>query len=433
MKPIFLHSLFRAGSTYLWNKFRCHGSCYCYYEPLNSSVADSLESLKPHCSREVALDMRHPEVSLSYFDEYPRNDAGLVPFYQKEFAYGRQPGNQQESDDLKKYLDSLIANAEHSGRRPLLEFCRTAYLQDWLRQHYQTENIFILRDARAQWESYCSFDSGFFTGNHLLMLASNKNSPLLQPLQDVIYLPQYSSSTVITEIEFYHYAVEPLLGLERTYFLFYYLWLITFLESWEYCRLVIDINGLSCSPEIRRNCERGLAEMGIKLDFSDCRIAEYKETHLTQQQMQRIEGDVEHLISVSFPVKIALANTAIQGARKTFLPAHFEIVERLHSLSEKSLLNSQLSQSQVASSLLPPQNFFSRDEFDSSALETLFQYVQENNDLHHKLNEPLARTIGRHFRHSLRKTLRLKQKQVACLQTKSNAERRTADSIVASE
>ena len=408
--------MFRAGSTYCWNKFRCDDSYYCYYEPLNSSVSDSLHELKPHVSRAVAQHMRHPEVSQRYFNEYPRNAEGYVPFYKKEFVYGCQPRDGQASDELQIYLDSLIDHANRLGRRPVLEFCRTAYLQDWLSQNYAADNIFILRSARDQWESYLSFSSGFFTGHHLLMLAKNKDSSLLQPLQDAIYLPDYSSDAVIKEIEFYHCTMLPLLGLERAYFLFYYLWLLTFLEGLHYCRLVFDINGLSYSNEIRRNCERRLLEMNIDLDFSDCRIAQYQETHLTSEQMQRIEGDAERLVSASFPTKIAAAKAALDHAKDVLLPEYLETVERLHSLSHQAL-SGGASQNEKTSSLVPPQYFLSREEVQSGALETLFQRVVELNELREKyewcLREPWAKITGRRLRHAVRNRLKIKNSSIS--------------------
>ncbi|MEA3115191.1 MAG: hypothetical protein QOG58_4990, partial [Caballeronia sp.] len=38
--PLFLHSLFRSGSTYLFEKFRRTDRFYCYQEPCNEALID---------------------------------------------------------------------------------------------------------------------------------------------------------------------------------------------------------------------------------------------------------------------------------------------------------------------------------------------------------------------------------------------------------
>ena len=396
MKPIFLHSQFRAGSTYFWNKFRLTGRYHCYYEPFNEVLEGSLHSLDPHCGKGFAQHMRHPEVSVDYFDEYARDENGLVPLYNKEFAYGRQPDNKQADDELRAYLDSLLAHAECSGRRPVFGFCRSRYLQDWMKQHYDSDNFFLLREARSQWESYLSFENNYFPANNLLMVAKNKACSTLQPLQDIIYLPEYSNGSVLTEVEFYRRTVEPLLGLEREYFVFYYLWLTSFLEGLQHCRLIFDVDALSRSAELRRNCETRLSEMGIDLDFSDCRSPQYSETHLTSEQMQEIESDVELLVSASFPEKIAAIAEAANAAQNILLPSHLQLLQQLQSLSDSTRAQSQAE----TLCALPQKDFFSRDEFRTGALESLFQYSQEAATLRHQnrqysqwVAEPLTKKL----------------------------------------
>lgn len=396
MKPIFLHSQFRAGSTYFWNKFRLTGQYYCYYEPFNEILNGSLHCLSPHSGKVFAQNMRHPEVAVDYFDEYPRAENGTVPLYKKEFAYGRLPDNEGADDELKAYLDCLLDHAGRSGRRPFFGFCRSSYLQDWMKQHYDSDNFFLLRQPRNQWESYLSFENNYFPATNLLMVAKNKTCSILQPLQNVVYLPEYSNGSVATEVKFYRHTIKPLLGLEREYFVFYYLWLTSFLEGLQHCRLIFDVDALSLSHELRRNCETRLSDMGIDLDFSDCRSPQYTQTLLASEQMQEIENDVELLVSASFPDKIAAIADAAKAAQNILLPSHLQLLERLQFLSDNTSTQSQ----EETLRALPQKDFFSREEFRAGVLESLFQYSQEaatlrqqNRQYSQWIAEPLTKKV----------------------------------------
>jgi hypothetical protein len=84
--PIFIHSLFRTGSTYIWNKFRQNPKYVCYYEPFHHVLADVT---KAGIGSTLTTDfdaVGHPRLDRYYLSEYERllqeNTPG-VPYFKK--------------------------------------------------------------------------------------------------------------------------------------------------------------------------------------------------------------------------------------------------------------------------------------------------------------------------------------------------------------
>ncbi len=71
--PIFIHSLFRTGSTYLFHVFRrCVGHYWCYQEPLHEVIryaATAPEHLL-QLNAESGSRLRHPVLERPYFWEF---------------------------------------------------------------------------------------------------------------------------------------------------------------------------------------------------------------------------------------------------------------------------------------------------------------------------------------------------------------------------
>ena len=71
--PIFIHSLFRSGSTYLFNVFRRTGNYWCYQEPENEWLLE-LDN-KPEALLAVTTNnggnIHHPDIGKPYFWQFP--------------------------------------------------------------------------------------------------------------------------------------------------------------------------------------------------------------------------------------------------------------------------------------------------------------------------------------------------------------------------
>ena len=71
-RPVFIHSQFRTGSTWLWNKFRQDARNCCYYEPFHQDLV-KLEPRRPYLwshDQETTRALRHPDLDKNYLAEY---------------------------------------------------------------------------------------------------------------------------------------------------------------------------------------------------------------------------------------------------------------------------------------------------------------------------------------------------------------------------
>ena len=141
--PIFVHSLFRSGSTYVFGAFRRSPAGYwCYQEPLNEHVrhvADSPERLLEIDARDGSL-LRHPPLDKPYFWEFYKIRKAIAPLFRKEFSYytffigtGHPSFGQ-----LRSYLQALIDNAKG---RPFFQCCRTTGRLAGLREAFGGTHI----------------------------------------------------------------------------------------------------------------------------------------------------------------------------------------------------------------------------------------------------------------------------------------------------
>ena len=68
MAPVFIHSLFRTGSTYIWLKFRNNEQYYCYYEPFHEVLSILTRDVSNLLNEDLARDvLGHPAIKKRYF------------------------------------------------------------------------------------------------------------------------------------------------------------------------------------------------------------------------------------------------------------------------------------------------------------------------------------------------------------------------------
>ena len=152
-RPVFLHSGYRSGSTWFWDRFRrCQGA-YGFCEPLNVKLA----ALTPDhiaLDRPDAWPSGHPSTIRPYTEEYAPllAPAGGVLLYQPRF--GVETYFQSEPDPaLSRYLDMLLRHAQRQGNLPVLGFCCSLGRVGWFRRHADAWNIVTWRNPRDQWVS----------------------------------------------------------------------------------------------------------------------------------------------------------------------------------------------------------------------------------------------------------------------------------------
>lgn len=267
-ESIFIHSLFRSGSTYIFNVFRRSDRNYCcYYEPLNewmtfaSSDPEKLLQLK----EPEYLQWRHPKLQSPYFYESYLLSKDIGPLFRKEFSYD-QFFSREENDinDLKAYFSTLINGAQGTA---VFECCRSVGRVAQIRQAIGGKHIFLWRNPWDQWWSYKQLD---FDQNNLFIINSAYLPPFLEAIKKELEVLEFHDTDIWKEHYFYN---QPWLDAAGSYKLFYALWCYVMLEAKSHCDTAINIEGLSVSDAYRSEVIEELASLGVDgLSFSDCRI-----------------------------------------------------------------------------------------------------------------------------------------------------------------
>ena len=270
LSPIFIHSLFRSGSTYIFNAFRRADAGYwCYQEPMNEyliNVNGDAEKLLENTEGTV-IALRHPHLNRPYYWEYFHIKDGLKGLFHKSFSYDLFFVDPDEgfTDDQAKYFDALISYAKG---RPVLQFCRSAGRIAVLKKTFGGLHIHLWRDPRKQWWSFKV--NSYFDAVVQRIYNADKLPPVLDQIRKRCEIIISHHDDTQKEIED---AQKHPFDSKKNYYVFYSLWLYAFLECQKYADLTINIDLLSFDNSYRELILRRLLEVGVNgLDFSDCSV-----------------------------------------------------------------------------------------------------------------------------------------------------------------
>lgn len=268
--PIFIHSLFRSGSTYMFNAFRRSDAGYwCYQEPLS-------EKLIYHANKpggfQVGVEgvnkgLRHPTLDKPYFYEFHVVAEEVVKLFRKEFSYHQYFARKAEDlAELKLYFMALLNGALG---RPVFQCCRTAGRVFGLKTELSGIHIFLWRNPWDQWWSYKQ--DHYFTSRNLFIADAKDLPDFLRLLKKELKIPEFNN--VDPSIKDAYFSNRKL-DSRASYSLFYGLWCHAMLEAKPHCDISISIDSLSTSDTYRRHIIQELQLLGVGgLDFSDCAVA----------------------------------------------------------------------------------------------------------------------------------------------------------------
>jgi len=280
IRPIFVHAMWRTGSTYIWNKFREQRRYRAYYEPLHEIFIDaSSQKLEAAWSDETTAVMRHPHLEASYFEEYaPLIRAGGSRFG-KGFPYRQYCLEEtEENEPLRRYLADLLILALANGQTPVLQFNRSLLRAGWLTRHFDPVNILLLRRPIDVWKSFISFENRYFPTVICMIAGQDRRHPLLEGLAGRHGVPFFEDQTWEAEYDFYREYASA--NLDRLYPLFYELYLLTSIYALRHADCVIDLNEISENAASRQRVTERLGALGIQMSLDDCRLPVY--TGLTE-------------------------------------------------------------------------------------------------------------------------------------------------------
>ncbi len=265
--PIFIHSLFRSGSTWLFDLFRRAGAGYwCYQEPFHETLRalDSDPESVVSVHTDVARSLRHPTLEKPYFYEiYALREYLRGSFHARiSFASFFDPLVCPAFDD---YTGRLI---RHAQGHPVLQCCRSFGRVAHLRQQHGGTHIHLWRNPWDQWWSYQIND--YFDLTSLAILHAHNAPPVIKLLKDELgidneFLRGY-------EDDFSRLGQVPI-SLENRYLAFYGLWLYSLIENRPQATVDINIDQLTTDAEYRARTMVALESHGIVgLDFSNCTV-----------------------------------------------------------------------------------------------------------------------------------------------------------------
>lgn len=291
--PIFIHSLFRAGSTYLFNVFRRSDLSYwCYQEPEHEFLIhlndDADELLKT--GSDLARELRHPALSKPYFWEFHQVNEVLSGLFQKSFSYDDffVAASSGLPEDQSRYFGLLIGTAKGL---PVLQFCRSAGRIGALKETFGGRHIHLWREPRNQWWSFKIHN--YFDLTVQLTYNARGLPPVLKEARHLCGIVEFHSDDI--EEEFEHARKHPL-GAAANYFAFYALWLYAYLEGEKYADVTISIDRLSIDKAYQEKILQSLALLAIDgLDFSDCSIPRTVFTEDESNFYTNIEHQVQGL------------------------------------------------------------------------------------------------------------------------------------------
>ena len=303
-EAIFLHSSWRAASTYVWAKFRQRPDTYCYFEPLNEHLftltAEVIDRFVPWSFA------NHPALAAPYLEEYRPLIApvGGISGFPAHLTFGRYCAASDDSlPELEAYLADLAKLAERLGRRPVYGFVRTDLRVAWFRAKMPGAHIFIRREPRRQFLSMLRQavqGNPYFLQRGTVILRHNLEAPAFAPLLaalkfPAVELPPLLDSSSLREAFRGKLVDESLL--RQLYFIFYFLWLRARQLGEPQCHLAINIDRLSLDDSYRREIESRLGDLvGMAISFADCRVQRYDENLAWCDRLfAALERDIEAL------------------------------------------------------------------------------------------------------------------------------------------
>jgi hypothetical protein len=303
-KAVFIHSLFRTGSTYVWHKFRRNEKYRCYYEPLHQDLV-SLNTNRPDLweyGTNVTGQMRFPSLDRSLTHEYQpllKPDKKRLPLFRKSFSFDEFCRNSANSG-IKMYIDSLLEQA--GSCIPVLQFNRTALRIRWFKENYpHATHIYLVRHPHNQFQSYLSMmtenNLDIFLVMDTLIAGKNRDYGMLKRLGARIPLFRYRDRFFANEYLIYRLLSRCYSDWER-YYIFYFIWFYSLFENVRYADLLINMDLLTQDRSYQKKISHYLKLKGLDgVDFHDACLRRYTSFRHSPSVMREIEKEIHRLFA----------------------------------------------------------------------------------------------------------------------------------------
>jgi hypothetical protein len=325
--PIFLHGMWRSGTTYVWSQFRRAPGAVCFYEPLHDALSRLSHGRLARNGGYNVEALGHDPLSAPYFAEFaPLIGIRGVRGYRTRFALERlvmRPDDRHPA--LERYVRGLVDHASASGRTAVLGFNRTCLMVDWMARRFRALNVYVARGPEGICSSYLQqMDRGnpWFVAHWLWVLEHNTREPLLGPL--TARLPLRRGLARLGPRESFYLEAARGMGPDQVYFMTVYLWLANMLWGAPRCDLVLDMDRLHLDPYRREAAQRLRGRSGLAVSLEGARSLR-REPPIDAAARRRIEEEV-------------LAVFPRQGPERTASPSQFRALATQLSSREAELL-----------------------------------------------------------------------------------------------
>ena len=304
LRPVFLHGLWRSGSTYVWSRFRVTPCTLCFYEPLHDGLRRLTAERIRRDTPDSIKDNHHPELAQPYFAEFaPLLARRGVRGYQRRFAYSRFAPRRDEPDAaLEAYVQSLIDRAREHDRSAVLGFNRTGLRVAWLRDRFDACNIHIDRDPIDIFSSYLGqLQSGnyYYFTKWMQIIAGNRDYPLFKEALSKIPRPNLIEKLLVRPKTFYRNIIDDV-SLDTLYSITFLAWVVCCLHALEHCDLIIDIARADQAGYSQAIAAALRRHSGLSVSFDDMH-APSPPSPLRLVRQRTIERDVLDWIRTSAP------------------------------------------------------------------------------------------------------------------------------------
>lgn len=291
--PIFIHSLWRAGSTYVFNAFRREEAKYwAYQEPLHE-VALRADETSPRIldgiSSEHLAYLRHPLLARPYFYELSETYASWQGLIAKPMILASYFGAEGTDDLVVAYFEALIRAAPH---RAVIQECRTSQRIPILKASLGGVHLYLSRNPWDQWYSY--FTHPNFLATLQVLLSADNLPPPVEKLRVLVGHERYIGTSIEDELAFY--CGKPLSG-RQSYMVFFMLWSLGLLAGRSHADLIIDMDEMTISPPYRKHIFGELLKLGVDgVDFSDCSMPRSVYSDSDWEFFEGAQGEVRQIL-----------------------------------------------------------------------------------------------------------------------------------------
>lgn len=265
--PIFVHSLWRSGSTYIFHAFRRSSAGYwCYQEPVHEEAvlrANDPDGLLKS-DKELARRLRHPELDKPYFQELFETHSSWNALVKKSILYDEYFSSVC-SDALSAYLKSLITAARG---RPVIQECRTSNRIGVIKKAVGGVHLYLWRNPWDQWWSFKCAE--YFDVVAQLVVNAPEHPAVIGKLRAEIGFSDFHDPCVVDEMKYFEMRRLPA---DDSYLVFFVLWCLAWLEAKQHADFSLNIDRITESEEYRAEVVNRLSQFGIdEFSLDDCNV-----------------------------------------------------------------------------------------------------------------------------------------------------------------